>query len=94
MKFNLLRKTLGWFILLTFYSAILKAQNPVPSGINYQAIARNSAGSVYFNQNIAVKISILQGNNPGILQYAERHTVTTNVFGLFNFKQVARITQI
>ena len=86
MKFNLPLKSLGWFILLTFYSSLLNAQNSVPAGINYQAIARNSAGSVYYNQNIAVKISILQGSNPGILQYAERHTVTTNVFGLFNLK--------
>jgi hypothetical protein len=64
----------------------LIAQNPVPSGINYQAIARNGAGSVYFNQDIGVRISILQGTNPGVIQYTERHTATTNVFGLFTLK--------
>lgn len=58
----------------------------VPAGINYQAIARNASGAVYVNQPIAVKVSILQGGPEGLVQYSERHEVSTNVFGLFSFK--------
>ncbi len=67
-------------------SGSLFGQAPVPAGINYQAIARNSSGSVLSSQAIAVKISILQGSATGTVQYVETHTTTTNSFGLFSFK--------
>lgn len=67
-------------------SGLLSAQTPVPSGINYQAIARNSNGGVYVNQSIAVRISVLQGSSSGAIQYSETHAVTTNGFGLFSLK--------
>jgi len=61
---------------------ILYAQ--VPQGFNYQAVARNSAGVIIPNQNIKVKIGILQGNNPGTLIWEEEHSVMTNSIGLFS----------
>jgi len=63
----------------------LWAQAPVPQSINYQAIARNAAGSVFVNQSVSVRISILQGQD-GPVQYVERHNSQTNGFGLFNLK--------
>ncbi len=72
------------FIVLSFSN--LEAQAPVPAGINYQAIARNASGSVYVNQNVSVRISILLGSESGPTQYSETHTATTNAFGLFNIK--------
>jgi hypothetical protein len=68
--------------LLTFKTA---AQT-VPQGINYQAIARNSSGSVYVNSNMEVRISILSGSGSGPVVYSETHQTTTNQFGLFNLK--------
>jgi hypothetical protein len=65
-------------------STNLLAQADAPNGINYQGIARNQNGSVYVNQNISVRISILSGNAQGPVLYSESHTVQTNVFGLFN----------
>jgi hypothetical protein len=62
------------------------SQNPVPKAINYQAIARNASGSVYVNQTLGVRISILVGGPSGVVQYSERHTATTSSFGLFNLK--------
>ena len=55
----------------------------VPQAFNYQAVARDASGTLMANQGIAVKISILQGFSPGTLVYSERHTPTTNQFGLF-----------
>lgn len=64
----------------------LKSQNPVPQGINYQAIARTASGSIYVNKNIKVKLSVLQGSSSGTVQYSESHLVKTNEFGLFSLK--------
>jgi hypothetical protein len=74
------------FLLLLVFSLILNAQNPVPDGINYQAIARNSTGGLFVNQTVAVRISVLQGSANGSVQYSETHNVTTNSFGLFTLK--------
>lgn len=73
-------------LALLLFSQASFAQTSVPDGINYQAIARNASGSVFVNQNVAVRISILQGSSTGPVQYSERHTATTNAFGLFTLK--------
>ncbi len=86
MKITLKRLT-GVFLLSFILSfSQLIAQAPVPAGINYQAIARNASGSVYVNQSVSVRISILLGSESGPTQYSETHTATTNSFGLFNIK--------
>jgi len=54
----------------------------VPEKMSYQAILRNPTGQLIANQNIAVKVSILEGSNAGTVVYAERLTTTTNVNGL------------
>ncbi|MEM7037669.1 MAG: hypothetical protein AAF570_11870, partial [Bacteroidota bacterium] len=58
------------------------AQN-VPQALNYQAIARDAAGTALTNQAIGIKINILEGSAFGPVEYSETHTVTTNQFGLF-----------
>ncbi|MCF8339818.1 MAG: hypothetical protein K9I82_02500 [Chitinophagaceae bacterium] len=57
----------------------------VPQKINYQAIARNSSGAIFANQNISLKAEILDSNQTFIL-YAETHSTTTNAFGLFSLQ--------
>lgn len=79
---NFLRNCIIGFL---FFTQAGLAQSVVPQGINYQAIARNAVGNVYINQNIAIKITILSGNS-GPVAYSERHTITTNIFGLFTIK--------
>jgi hypothetical protein len=53
----------------------------VPPAINYQAVARNTAGAALANQNIQVRLSIMQGASA---LYSETRSVTTNLLGLFN----------
>ncbi len=55
-----------------------------PQAFKYQAVARNSSGGLIQNQLVAFRISILQGSPTGTLLYQERHTYTTNDFGLAN----------
>jgi hypothetical protein len=79
-------KRYAYFVLFILcFSLNVQAQNPVPQGINYQAIARNAVGNVYVNQNVALRITLVEGSG-GASVYSERHTATTNSFGLFTLK--------
>ncbi|MBW8051987.1 MAG: hypothetical protein FVQ77_16930 [Cytophagales bacterium] len=57
-----------------------------PQAFKYQAIARDNTGNVLPNQNIGLKISILQTTPAGTVVYSETHTDTTNQFGLFSLE--------
>ncbi len=65
---------------MTFFG-ITNAQ--APQGINYQAVARNAAGTVIQNQNVSIRLSIHDGSGSGTIVYQETHSATTNQFGLF-----------
>jgi trimeric autotransporter adhesin len=49
--------------------------------INYQAVARNSSGAILANQTVGLRLTIEDGVG-GPVVYQERHTPTTNQFGL------------
>ncbi len=70
-------------IAMLFISSIASAQTP--QGINYQAVARNSAGGVLSNSSISLRISILDKTATGTSVFTETHAVTTNALGLFTF---------
>jgi hypothetical protein len=75
--------------IFTFFSALVllvftsQAFAQVPQGFNYQAVARNSSGTLLQNQSLGVKLSVHQGSAAGAVVYSERQTPTTNQFGLF-----------
>jgi trimeric autotransporter adhesin len=71
---------LGAFMLLVFVN---QAFAQVPQAFNYQAVARNAAGTLLQNQALGVKLDIHQGTATGTVVYSERQTPTTNNFGLF-----------
>jgi len=66
-------------LLSVLFCAITFAQN-VPQGINYQAVARDAAGSELANDTLIVQFSILEG---AAISWQETHAVNTNDFGLF-----------
>ncbi|MFN8292027.1 MAG: hypothetical protein U0U70_17365 [Chitinophagaceae bacterium] len=83
------------FLLMMGLAAfvIVKAQiapyPQVPAAINYQGVARNSAGQPLANQTIKVYSSIIVPATPtfgGAQFYFEKRTVTTNAFGLFSIQ--------
>lgn len=83
MKFIfLIKRVLCLLLIVTVFK--LNAQNNVPQGINYQAVARNSSGFLLANQTISVKIAIRSTSASGIIEWEETHSVLTNQFGLFN----------
>ncbi|WP_341834903.1 hypothetical protein WJU16_18345 [Chitinophaga pollutisoli] len=87
-----MKKTL--YLLFFILSATLAgyAQNGL-SGINYQAVARNSNGSVLANQAVSVRFSIRGGGPNGAVQYQETHNTATNAIGLFTL-QLGRGTPV
>jgi hypothetical protein len=56
------------------------------TGINYQAVARNTNGTVLANQHLSVRFTIHGGSASGPVQYQESHDATTNTIGLFTLK--------
>lgn len=71
-------------IFLTLFAISVIAQ--VPEAFKYQAIARDLSGNIIANQNISLRINILQGSSTGTSVYCETHSVTSNGMGLMNLE--------
>ncbi len=71
----------SFFIALLFLCAVSFGQSP--KGIPYQGVARNASGAEIVSTNITVDILIHQGSASGSVVFSERHSPTTNQFGLF-----------
>lgn len=70
------------FLSLILSMSGLNAQSS-PSGISYQAIARDANGTELANQNLTVRIAIIGQSINGVVEFEELHNVTTNLLGLF-----------
>src|SRR5258708_7509919 len=68
------------FVCFSLSISTSSAQQPTKA-INYQAVARSSAGNILASQNISIRITIEDVNNNSL--YTETHSSTTNQFGLF-----------
>jgi len=55
-----------------------------PQGINYQAVAYDINGFEIANQQISIRLGILQETSAAETSYTETHQVSTNDFGLFS----------
>jgi hypothetical protein len=77
-KINLL------LMLLALVAGTFNLSAQAPTGINYQAVARSSSGTLMANKTLGVRISILAGSASGTADYVEKHSVSTNAYGLFN----------
>ena len=72
-----------FFLLLSFVMmGVCAAMAQAPEKMTYQAVVRNSGNSLVANQNVSVRLSILQGSAQGAPVYVENHTATTNDNGL------------
>lgn len=67
-----------------FSGCLIYAQtNPIPAKIDFQAIARDGNGGIIADQNIAVRMSVLQTPLPGMAVFQEEHMVQTDQYGHF-----------
>jgi hypothetical protein len=68
-------------VFLCFFTSLsLNAQTP--QKFSFQTVIRNGSNQLLTNQQIGIKISVLQGSETGIVVYSERHTPSTNANGL------------
>ena len=58
----------------------------VPNAFQYQSIVRDAANNVISNQNVNLKILILDNSTTGNVLYSETHSAITNEFGLINLQ--------
>ncbi len=73
-------KSLSLALLAVLFTHLLFAQ--APNKMSYQAVVRNASNALLSNQNIGMRISILQGSINGTSVYTETQTTTTNANGL------------
>ncbi len=78
MKKTIITSAIALFLGL---SSIGFAQSP--NAIPYQAVARNTSGTLIANQNISLRFSIHDVTASGTVVYQETQSVTTNQLGLF-----------
>jgi hypothetical protein len=75
-------------IILIISIIVLFSLNQVnaqaPDKINYQGVARLSNGQPMANQNISLRLSILNTSVSGNIVYSETHQIKTNTYGLYN----------
>jgi hypothetical protein len=74
-------KALLLLLLNIFLATMLWAQ--APGLINYQGVARNTAGNALPDQDIKLRLSIRDATATGALLYQETRSLKTNHFGLF-----------
>lgn len=81
---NILKST----ILIAIYSLFsLAAFAQTPAGFNYQAVLRNVSGALLANQNVGVRISLINGTaSSTTVLYSETRTVMTTAQGLLNIQ--------
>jgi len=77
-------KTITYYILAVLsLVSTYNAQAQVPQQMNYQAVARDASGNELVNQNVKIRLSVLDGGPAAASVFSETHTLTTNTFGLF-----------
>lgn len=75
-------------LLLAFFfscASIGSLLAQVPNLMNYQAVLRDDKGAVVSNQDITVKVSILEKTANGTEVFSESHAVKSNTNGVVNF---------
>ncbi len=69
-----------FYLALIFLVSNTFAQ--APQRMSYQAIVRDNLGNLVTNQNVSMRVSILQGSVSGTTSYSETHSTSTNNNGL------------
>ena len=64
------------------FSVLLLAQTP--QSFSYQTVIRDNSWQILANQNIGIKISIIEDAPNGTVIYEESHNTSTSTVGLVN----------
>lgn len=81
-----MKKIYSIFLLLLLGTLQYTARAQAPENVNYQAIARDTAGNPLANTSLIVQLSLLSASPSGALVWQEKHTLSTNALGQFSLK--------
>jgi len=85
-----MKKTIYTLIALLLSTSIFLSTKQVsaqaPQSFKYQAVVRDGSGEIIADQQVGLRIWILQGSTSGAAAYIETHAPTTNGFGLINLE--------
>ena len=73
-----------FMILIALFSKSALAQNVVPNGIMFQAVARDANNNAASNRNIYAIVSILKGSTTGSSVYSESFKIISTQEGIFS----------
>ncbi len=79
-------KKLFFTIVFSGLIALNLFAQEVPQSFTYQAIARNADGTLIANEEVSIRITIVEDSPTGFPVYSETHDRTTNKFGLFTLE--------
>ncbi len=71
-------------LTILFVALSIASFSQAPEGINYQAVIRESDGSVLAEQAVGLHVAIIQGTPSGVPVYEESFSATTSQFGSIN----------
>jgi len=81
-----MKNTLKTIIAVTSFFIGLSVFAQAPQKFSYQAVIRNSSNQLIINQQVALRISILQGSESGNVVFSETHSPSTNTNGLITIQ--------
>jgi len=73
-------KNKNLLLIIALFFSTLMMFGQVPQRIDFQAMARDGSGNPLINQNVSLRLSIMEGSTT---VYSEVHAVTTDDYGLF-----------
>jgi len=65
-----------------FFLSVISAMAQAPSSFRYQAVLRNSSGTIISNQSVSLRFSLWQGYPATNSMYAETQTIECDANGL------------
>ena len=77
-----MNKSFLTFSFIFLFSLSLLAQSP--QSFNYQTVIRDLNYEVLANQQLTLRLSIIEDEPSGVVAYQEKHNVTTSLIGLVN----------
>jgi hypothetical protein len=75
-----------YLVLGAFLALTLPLFGQSPQKFKFQAVARDASGQPYTSINLGVRISLVRDGVSGLIDYAERHVVTTSPLGVFDLE--------
>ncbi len=76
-------KRLKQLITVLFLSIPFLLMAQVPQSFKYQGVARDVNGALLVNQNISLRLAVIDSAGGGVQVYEETHKTSTNQFGLY-----------